>query len=159
VVFPLNTGARINDALTTTSDDVDLTGPRLRIIRHKTKTQTLLGISNRLHAVLARRLQEDTRRPGNGCVFKNGDASGRRRHADAAMKRAFAATGINSPENVAWLGKATIHTFRHHFIWKLTANGLSPQMIQKLSGHASASSLMRYSHLNQDEVLAKAQGF
>jgi integrase len=155
-VFLLDTGARINEALTTTWDDVDLEGRRLRIIRHKTKTQTILGITNRLHAVLTRRFQKDTHRPGNSYVFKNGDASGHRRYSDAAIKRAFAATGINSAENVARLGKATIHTFRHHFISKLTANGLSPQQIMKLSGHASVSSLMRYSHLNQDEVLAKA---
>jgi site-specific recombinase XerD len=54
------------------------------------------------------------------------------------------------------LGKATNHTFRHHFISKLTANGFSPQQVMKLSGHASVSSLMRYSRLNQDEVLDKA---
>jgi integrase len=52
--------------------------------------------------------------------------------------------------------KATIHTFRHHFISKLTANGFSPQQAMKLSGHASVSSLMQYSHLNQDEVPDKA---
>jgi integrase len=155
-VFLLDTGARINEALTTTWDDVDLDGKRLRIIRHKTKTQTMLGISNRLHAVLERRLQEDTHRPANNYVFKNGDASGPRRYSNAAIKRAFAATGINAPENVARLGKATTHTFRHHFISKLTANGLSPQQVMKLSGHASVSSLMRYSHLNQEEVLEKA---
>jgi integrase len=156
VVFLLDTGARVNEALMTTWDDIDLEGRRLRIIRHKTKTQTILGITNRLHAVLARRFQEDTHRPGNNYVFKNGDASGYRRYSDAAIKRAFAAPGINSPENVARLGKATIHTFRHHFISKLTANGLSPQQVMKLSGHASVSSLIRYSHLNQDEVLEKA---
>jgi site-specific recombinase XerD len=89
-------------------------------------------------------------------VFKNGDASGHRPYSDAAIKRAFAVTGINSPENVARLGKATIHTFRHHFISKLTANGLSPQQVMKLGGHASVFSLMRYSHLTQDEVLEKA---
>jgi len=76
VVFLLDTGARINEALTTTWDDVDLEGRRLRIIRHKTKTQTILGISNRLRTVLARRLQEDTQRPTNSYVFKNSDASG-----------------------------------------------------------------------------------
>jgi integrase len=157
-VFLIDTGARINEALTTTWDDVDIEGRRLRIIRHKTKTQTILGIPNRLHAVLERRLQEDTHRPGNNYVFKNGDALGPRRYSDAAIKRAFAVTGINSAENVARLGKATIHTFRHHFISKLTANGLSPQQIMKLSGHASVSSLMRYSHLNQDDVLKKALG-
>jgi integrase len=155
-LFLLDTGARINEALTTTWDDVDLEGRRLRIIRHKTKTQTILGITNRLDAVLERRFQEETSRPGNNYVFKNGDASGPRRYSDEAIKRAFAATGINSPETVARLGKATIHTFRHHFISKLTANGLSPQQIMKLSGHASVSSLTRYSHLNQDEVLEKA---
>jgi integrase len=158
VVFLLDTGARINEALTTTWDDVDLEEKRLRIIRHKTKTQTILGITNRLHAALARRFQKDTHRPGNNYVFKNGDASGHRRYSDVASKRAFAVTGINSAENVARLGKATIHTFRHHFISKLTANGLSPQQIMKLSGHASVSSLMRYSHLNQNEVLEKALG-
>jgi site-specific recombinase XerD len=84
------------------------------------------------------------------------DASGPRRYSDTAIKRAFAATGINSPENVARLGKATIHTFRHRFISKLTANGLSPQQVMKLSGHASVSSLMCYRHLNQDQVLEKA---
>jgi integrase len=156
VVFLLDTGARINEALTTTWDDVDLEGKRLRIIRHKTKTQTILGITDRLHAVLERRFQEDTSGPDNNYVFKNGDAAGPRRYCDAAIKRAFAATGINAPENVARLGKATIHTFRHHFISKLTANGLSPQQVMKLSGHASVSSLIRYSHLNQDEVLEKA---
>jgi integrase len=156
VVFLLDTGARINEALTTTWDDVDLEARRLGIIRHKTKTQTILGISNRLHAVLQRRFQEDTSRPGNNYLFKNGDASGPRPYSDAAIKRAFAVTGINAPENVVRLGKATIHTFRHHFISKLTANGLSPQQVMKLSGHASVSSLMRYSHLSQDEVLEKA---
>lgn len=155
-VFLLDTGARINEALTTTWDDVDLEGRRLRIVRHKTKTQTIIGITNRLHAILERRLQEDTSRPGNNYVFKNGDISGPRRYSDGAIKWAFAATGINSPENVARLGKATIHTFRHHSISKLTANGLSPQQIMKISGHASVSSLMRYSHLSQDEVLEKA---
>jgi integrase len=158
VLFLLDTGARINEALTTTWDDVDLEGQRLRIIRHKTKTQTIFGITNRLHAVLERRLQEDTSRPGNNYVFKNGDASGPRRYSDAAIKRAFTVTGINSPESVARLGKVTIHTFRHHFISKLTTNGLSPQQVMKLSGHAPVSSLMRYSHLNQDEVLEKALG-
>jgi site-specific recombinase XerD len=69
-------------------------------------------------------------------VFKNADASGPRQYSDTAIKRAFEVTGINSPENVARLGKATIHTFRHHFISKLTANGLSPQQITKLSGQA-----------------------
>jgi integrase len=89
-------------------------------------------------------------------LFKKGDASGPRRYSDAAIKRAFTVTGINPPENVARLGKATNHTFRHHFISKLTANGFSPQQVMKLSGHASVSSLMRYSRLNQDEVLDKA---
>ena len=133
-VFLLETGARINDALTTTWDDVDLEGKRLRIVRQKTKT--ILGITDRLHAVLQRRFAEDTHRPSNNYVFKNGDASGPRRYSDVAIQRAFTVTGINSPENVARLGKPTIHTFRHHFISKLTANGLSPQQIMKLSGQA-----------------------
>jgi len=97
--------------------------PAIADIRHKTKTQTIPGITNRLHAVLDRRFQEDTTRPGNNYGFKNGDASGHRRYSDAAIKRAFEVTGINSPENVARLGKATIHTFRHQLISKLTANG------------------------------------
>jgi integrase len=130
--------------------------PAIADIRHKTKTQTIPGITNRLHAVLDRRFQEDTTRPGNNYGFKNGDASGHRRYSDAAIKRAFEVTGINSPENVARLGKATIHTFRHQLISKLTANGFSPQQVMKLSGHASVSSLMRYSHLNHDEVLERA---
>jgi integrase len=65
VVFLLDTGARINETLTTTWDDVDLQGKRLRIVRHKTKTKTILGITNRLHTVLERRFQDDTSRPGN----------------------------------------------------------------------------------------------
>ncbi|MGA7980098.1 MAG: site-specific integrase [Chromatiaceae bacterium] len=153
-VFLLDTGARINEALTTTWDDVDLEGKRMRIVRHKTKT--ILGITDRLHAVLQRRFAEDKHRPANNYVFKNADASGPRRYSDVAIERAFTVTGINSPENVGRLGKATIHTFRHHFISKLTANGLLPQQIMKISGHASISSLMRYSHLSQDQVLEKA---
>jgi integrase len=71
-VFLLATGARNNEALTTTWDDANLEGRRLRIIRHKTKTQTILGISNRLHAVLERRFQEDTSRPGNNLPVQEG---------------------------------------------------------------------------------------
>ena len=51
----------------------------------------------------------------------------------------------------------TLHTLRHTHATRLVQNGLSVYEIKDVLGHADVKTTMRYAHLEQQVVLARAR--
>ena len=51
----------------------------------------------------------------------------------------------------------TIHTLRHTHATRLVQNGVSVYEIKDVLGHADVKTTMRYAHLEQQVVLARAR--
>lgn len=51
----------------------------------------------------------------------------------------------------------TIHTLRHTHATRLVQNGLSVYEVKEVLGHADVKTTMRYAHLEQQAVLARAR--
>ena len=62
----------------------------------------------------------------------------------------------NTPRQKAGLGDVRIHDLRHNFASQLVNAGRSLYEVQKLLGHADASTTQRYAHLSQERLLEAA---
>ena len=140
--------------------DVDTVNFEWIIVR-RTKNGTVkrLQIADDYAAVLRRRYAETGTLT---YVYTGYDKRTQRRvckpraHSTDGMKSAMVRAGINSDDNVAGLGKATIHTLRHTFASRMVQNGMSIEEVQELLGHKTIRMTQRYATMDFDSVSAKA---
>jgi integrase len=143
IVILLDTGARCGEIRTLEWRQIDLDKHAIRLWRPKVRNESIIFMSTRVFQILARR-----RRETNGIfVFtnKNGEA---RNHPRNSWRKAF---------NRAGLHDCTIHTLRHTHATRLIQNGLSVYEVQTVLGHSDPKTTMRYAHLEQAKVTAKAR--
>ena len=144
VVLLLDTGARYSEIAGLEWRQVDLEGRTLQLWRPKVQNESVLYLTDRAHAVFKRRSQSTA---AKGFVFLN-RKGGRRGYASQAIRKAIVRAGLVD---------VTIHTLRHTHATRLVQNGMSIYEVKEVLGHADVKTTMRYAHLEQRLVLARAR--
>jgi integrase len=143
VVILLDTGARCGEIRCLEWPQIDLEKRTIRLWRPKVRNESIIFMTERVFHILSRRHKSAEGR----FVFKNKE-SGPRNHPRNSWRKAF---------NRAGLHDCTIHTLRHTHATRLIQNGLSVYEVQTVLGHTDPKTTMRYAHLEQATVTAKAR--
>lgn len=141
-ILLLDIGGRYGELAKLTWKQVDLQNRAIHLYRSKVKNESVLIMTDRVHAVLERRSKLGLKK----FVFEAKDGTARK-YSPRAFRSALSRAGIEG---------ATIHTIRHTFASKLVQNGVSLQELQDLLGHASASTSAIYAHLVPNQAAARA---
>lgn len=143
VIILLDTGARLNEIQTLEWKDVDLTSKIIHLWRHKTKSETVLYMTNRIHEIIQRRKDNRNNSEYLFCARDNGP----RKYARQSVAKAFKRAGLKD---------FRIHDLRHTTASRLIQNGLSLFEVAQILGHSSPATSARYAHLERSHVSAKA---
>jgi integrase len=143
VVVLLDTGARYTEIASIKWTQIHLDQREIHLWRPKVQNETILYMTDRVHAILKRR---SATRDGP-YVFRN-KKGGPRGYASQAIRRALHRSGLTD---------CTIHTLRHTLASRLVQNGMSIYEVREILGHADIKTTMRYAHLEQRHVSAKAR--
>lgn len=143
VVLLLDTGARCSEIRRLRWQHIDLEAGIIHLWRPKVSNESVLFITRRSHTILQRRKLTAT----SEYLFAN-KYGGMRNHTHSSWRKAF---------NRAGLSDCTIHTIRHTHASRLIQNGLSVYEVQTVLGHSDPKTTMRYAHLEQAAVTAKAR--
>ena len=131
IVLLLDTGARYSEIAD------------LEWWRSKVQNESILFMTDRVHSILTRRLQDKT----SQFIFTN-RKGGARGYSSIAIRKAFRRAGLND---------CTIHTLRHTHASRLVQNGLSIYEVKEILGHTDIKTTMRYAHLEQRDISSKAR--
>jgi integrase len=143
VVVLLDTGARRGEISSLEWRQIDLEQRSIRLWRPKVRNESIIYMTERVFGVFSRR-HAGAKTP---YVFSN-KAGQARGHPHQSWRKAF---------NRAGLHDCTIHTLRHTHATRLIQNGLSVYEVQTVLGHSDPKTTMRYAHLEQAKVTAKAR--
>jgi integrase len=143
VVVLLDTGARYGEIASLEWAQIDLTSRAIRLWRPKVRNESVLFMTARVAEILSRRHAIATAQ----FVFSTTSGS-KRGHPHRSWRKAF---------NRAGLHDCTIHTLRHTHATRLIQNGMSVYEVQTVLGHSDPKTTMRYAHLEQASVSAKAR--
>lgn len=143
VVILLDTGARYSEVATLERARVDMENRAINLWRSKVQNESVLFMTDRVHAVLSRRLECGDSR----YVFSN-KKGGPRGYAAQAIRKAIRRAG---------LGDCRIHTLRHTHATRLIQSGMSIYEVREVLGHSDIKTTMRYAHLETRHVTAKAR--
>lgn len=143
VVVLLDTGARYGEIAKLTWKQIDLDKALIHLWRPKVRNESVIFMTDRVVETLRRRYE--ARKSDHVFGNKTGSARG---YTHVSMRKAF---------NRAGLHDCTIHTLRHTHATRLIQNGLSIYEVQAVLGHTDAKTTMRYAHLEQARVTAKAR--
>ena len=143
VVILLDTGARCSEIRRLKWQHIELEAGVFHLWRPKVRNESLLFMTRRSREIFQRRCLTAT----SEYVFTN-KRGGMRNHSHASWRKAF---------NRAGLRDCTIHTIRHTHASRLIQNGLSVYEVQTVLGHTDPKTTMRYAHLEQAAVTAKAR--
>lgn len=143
VALLLDTAARLNEIQQLMWSDIDLDAGEIRLWRTKTKTESVIHLTERARAILIRRKTGSDR---DTYVFPSKDGIAKK-YTPKAVQNAFKRAGLD--------GFRT-HDLRHHAASKLLRGGMSLYELSKLLGHSSIQMTQRYAHLEQKSVAEKA---
>jgi integrase len=145
VVLLLDTGARYSEMANIKWAQIHLELREIHLWRPKVQNETILYMTDRAYEILKRR--RAIARPVTAYVFQNkkGEARG------------YAAQAIGKALRRAGLRDCTIHTLRHTLASRLIQNGMSIYEVREILGHSDIKTTMRYAHLEQRHVSAKAR--
>ena len=136
----MDTGMRKGEAKILRWENINFDDNKIVFFRPKTKTTSAVPLSNRVAIILGGMKQ------ATGLVFSSFDAV-----ADQ-LRIAIEKVCNTSGHEVT----ATTHTTRHTYISRLVDARLPLPMVQKLAGHTSIQTTMRYTHTKDAEMLAAA---
>lgn len=142
VVMLLDTGARHNEIVTLTWDDVDMYNRTIKLYRPKVRNESVLFITDRLYSILTRRKKSRL----NEYIFNNKKGE-HRAHCPISIKKAIKRAGLKN---------VSIHTFRHTAASRWIQNGMSLYEVSQMLGHTTIQMTMRYAHLEQTDISKKA---
>lgn len=145
VVVLLDTGARYSEVANIKWSQIHLNAREIHLWRPKVQNETILFMTDRVYEVLKRR--RAACRPGAVHVFQNKKGGA----------RGYAAQAIGKALRRAGLADCTIHTLRHTLASRLVQNGMSIYEVREILGHTDIKTTMRYAHLEQRHVSAKAR--
>lgn len=143
VILLLDTGARYSEIANIRWRRIDLAERTINLWRSKVENETVLYMTDRVFEVLSRRYANDT----SQYVFSNkdGDARG---YCTQSIRKAIARSGLKN---------CRVHTLRHTHASRLIQNGMSVYEVREILGHSDIKTTMRYAHLEQRQVTAKAR--
>jgi len=143
VVLLLDTACRLNEIQQLSWDSVDLENGEIRLWRTKTRTESILKLTDRSFQILESRYAKTNK---TGLIFPS-TKGGLRRTTPKTIQNAYKQLGLD--------GFVT-HSIRHSTASKLVKSGMSLFAVSKLLGHSNISMSQRYSHLEQVTVANQA---
>jgi integrase len=144
VILLLDTGARYSEVANIKWSQIFLDQREIHLWRPKVQNETILYMTNRVYDVLKQRAAS---RGGAVYVFRN-KKGGPRGYAGRSIAKGLKRAGLTD---------CTIHTFRHTLASRLVQNGMSIYEVREILGHTDIKTTMRYAHLEQKHVSAKAR--
>jgi len=140
-------GLRISEVQTLRIQDIDSKQMRIFIYQAKGKKDRYVPLANACLLLLREYFKKYHPKHVDGYLFLNQKAD--KHISDRAIQDAF-----KKYHNMSEIKtKATVHTLRHSFATHLFEDGINIFFIQKLLGHATISSTMRYLRIAQTDVL------
>lgn len=144
VILGLNTGMRKGEIFALTWQDVDFEAGHITVRASVAKSGKVRRIPmNATSARCLRRWQESPTGTSTGLLFP-----GKEGKPLTDIKKSWGAL-LDS----AGIKDFRFHDMRHHFASKLVMNGESLIVVQKLLGHASIETTMRYAHLGPNQLV------
>lgn len=143
VILLLDTGARYSEIANIEWERIDLAEQTIHLWRSKVQNETVLYMTDRVFDVLSRRFATKA----GQYVFSNKDG-------DA---RGYCTQSIRKAIDRAGLKNCRVHTLRHTHASRLIQNGMSVYEVREILGHSDIKTTMRYAHLEQLQVTAKAR--
>jgi integrase len=142
-------GARLSDAATLSWDCVDLTAGHIHYTQSKTGHQVVVPLHSDLHAHLLSIADNDNPH-AHLCPTLAKRRTDGRRGLSAEFVRLMKEAGVDSlsvPAAKRSFSRKSFHALRHSFASELANAGVSPDVRMRLSGHQSAQTHKRYTHL------------
>jgi len=137
-------GLRVSEAVGLSVDDVDRSRMTLRVEQGKGRKDRVVPLSRRLLQQIEAYWQEHP--PRQQCLFPNrrGTRAIDVTVAQKVFMMAKLRTGIRK--------RGGIHSLRHAFATHLIETGADVPTVQRLLGHRSVSTTMRYFHLSESRL-------
>jgi integrase/recombinase XerD len=146
VLFLLDTGARITEALTLRMPEIDLDN-LLVTLDGKGRKQRVVPFSFEFRKVLFRYLRDYPRKPDALLFASRNETMLGRRVMLRDVKRLCKRLGFDPPGR-------TLHAFRHTFALNYIRRGGSVFHLQKVLGHATLEMTRRYANLMTEDLQA-----
>ena len=144
MTFLIDTGVRLNEGAEAQWGDLDLTTGTFEVYRTKTKTISVVPLSQRVLTLLQKRHNQPQ---------PFGKLVGAQKHIRDGLNLV-----CNQNQRInEQRGRATIHSLRDTYATRLLKNGLSLYELTKLLGHTQASMSEKYAHLETGDVVGKAR--
>lgn len=140
----IDTGVRLMEGVKLEWVDIDLSRRQIEVYRSKTKTLSLVPISQRVYDMLKRRHNQD--RP-----FENME------WAIKVLRKVIRDNCNKSERIVDTRGRATVHSLRDTFASRMVQRGLSIQKLSSLLGHTNIQQTMKYAHVEKADVVDEAR--
>ena len=138
----LYTGARLNDVISLTWDQIDFDRGTVTIVQDKRNNKR---VTVPMAAPLRRQLEQLQRGMPHSSVFRRPDGQS---FSDREVQRAFAVA-----RKIAGLrAELTPHSLRHTFASWLVMHGTPLRTVQELLGHADIRMTIRYAHLSPSHL-------
>jgi len=139
VLFLLDTGCRISEALTLHVSEIDMEN-MLVTLDGKGRKQRIVPFSFELRKALFRYFKEFGRKPESSLFANRSETRLGRRNVLRDVKRLCKRLGFNPPGR-------TLHAFRHTFAVNYLRRGGSVFHLQKVLGHSTLEMTRRYANL------------
>lgn len=146
ILFLMDSGCRISEALALRCADVDLENLLLKITG-KGRKQRLIPFSFELRRTLMRYFKEFERKPESLVFANRNETMLSRRNVLRDVKALCKRLGFDAPER-------TLHSFRHSFAVNYLRRGGSVFHLQKMLGHTTLDMTRRYANLVTSDLQA-----
>lgn len=143
-VFLIDTGARLNEALDLPWPNVDLQGREIKIYRKKTRSFSVVPMSERVYEILSKNVRR---------VRPFTDMGG----AVKLLRRVIHKVCNTNHQRIEIEGAATIHSLRDTFATRLASGGMTLHQVASMTGHKSDTMAKKYAHLEQTPVVNQAR--
>jgi integrase/recombinase XerD len=146
VLFLLDTGCRISEALTLRVRDIDMDN-LLVTLDGKGRKQRIVPFSFELRKALFRYVEDFSRKPDSLLLASRNETQLGRRVMLRDVKRLCKRLGFTPPAR-------TLHAFRHTFAVNYLRRGGSVFHLQKCLGHSTLEMTRRYANLMTEDLQA-----
>lgn len=143
-VFLIDTGLRLMEAVEIEWSQIDMTSKVIEVYRSKTKTTTMVPMSERVYQMLLRRSNYET-------PFEKMDFAIRH------LRKVIGEVANQNQRIVDTRGKATIHTLRDTFATRMLKKGMPLERLSKLMGHTNTAMTLKYAQIEPEDVVDEAR--
>jgi len=143
VFMYLDTGARYCEIARLEWSQVDLKQKTIELWRNKTKTESFIYMTDRVHQILQRRSEHKMH---DRWVFTNWKRTDHRRLSTTTLNEVIRKSGVSS----------SVHKLRHAYATKMLKAGMTLNDVRLLLGHSSIQTTQRYQHLESNDVSPRA---